>query len=338
MNLNNNIIKPLEYTGYSLKILDQRLLPSQEIYLEFTEADEIIKAMKAMIVRGAPAIGLAGAWACCLAAKNPELKDNENQLIEKFEEIKEARPTAVNLSKAIERMKLSLKEKGLNSLEEEAEAIFNEDQEMCQMMAVYGLTLLPNKSEYKFITHCNTGSLATAGIGTALGLIKFLAGQKKKVKVFATETRPYLQGSRLTAWELNKCQIPVTLMPDSATAYLMSKENIDAVFVGADRIVANGDTANKIGTYTLALLAREFKIPFYVVAPSTSIDLSLSSGAEIEIEQRESSELTEFNGLKIAPSGIEVFNPSFDITPGNLITAFITEKGILNIEKLKNIL
>ena len=210
MNLNNNIIKPLEYTGHSLKILDQRLLPSQEIYLEFTEADEIIKAIKAMIVRGAPAIGLAGAWACCLAAKNPELKDNENQLIEKFEKIKEARPTAVNLSKAIERMKLSLKEKGLNSLEEEAEAIFNEDQEMCQMMAVYGLTLLPNKSEYKFITHCNTGSLATAGIGTALGLIKFLAGQKKKVKVFATETRPYLQGSRLTAWELNKCQIPVT--------------------------------------------------------------------------------------------------------------------------------
>ncbi len=338
MNIPNNLIRPLEYTGYSLKILDQRLLPGQELYLEFTKADEVIKAIKDMVIRGAPAIGLAGAWACCLAAKDNNLKNDESQLIEKFEEIKQARPTAVNLSKAIERMKISLQEKGISGLEEEALAIFNEDEAMCQMMAVYGLTLLPNKSEYKFITHCNTGSLATAGIGTALGLIKFLAGQRKKVKVFATETRPYLQGSRLTAWELNKCEIPVTLMPDSAVAYLMSKENIDAVFVGADRIVANGDTANKIGTYTLALLAREFKIPFYVVAPSTSIDLSLSSGAEIEIEQRHSSELTEFNGLKIAPPNISVLNPAFDITPGNLISAFITEKGIFNIEKLKNIL
>lgn len=317
--------KPLEYTGNSLRLLDQRLLPTQEVYVECKSADSVIEAIQLMIIRGAPMIGIAGAWACCLASQ--EIKDL-SKLLEKFEQIKAARPTAVNLMKAIERMKNTLESNGISLLEAEAQKITDEDVQMCLSMASHGLTILPNKTEYSFITHCNTGSLATAGLGTALGVLKLLHQQNKKLRVYATETRPYLQGARLTAWELNKCGIPVTLMPDSAAAFLMKTHKIDAVFVGADRIVANGDTANKIGTYALALAARANQIPFYVVAPSTSIDLSLESGKQIEIEQRAKQELIEFNGKLIAPESIDCFNPGFDITPGELITAFITEHGV----------
>lgn len=330
----NNIIKPLEYTGHSLKVLDQTLLPNQEIYHEYRSYEEVIEAIQKMIVRGAPAIGLAGAWACCLAAKQI---NNTPDLLKAFDIISLARPTAVNLTKAINRLKnTSL---NLLELEQQAQRIFEEDFAMCQQMASFGLTILPNKSEYKFLTHCNTGSLATAGLGTALGIFKLLSIQnKKRLMVYACETRPYLQGARLTAWELNKLNIPVTLLPDSAAAHLLKTEKIDAVFVGADRIVANGDTANKIGTYALALAAAIHKIPFYVVAPSTSIDLSLESGEQIQIEQRPKEELIYFKDIQIAPNQIEVFNPGFDITPNNLIAAFITEKGICSPNKLKDFL
>jgi methylthioribose-1-phosphate isomerase len=260
-----------------------------------------------------------------LASK--EIKD-QSQLLAKFQQIKSARPTAVNLMKAVDRMQNALENSGVSSLEAEAQKIADEDSQMCLSMASHGLTILPNKTEYAFITHCNTGSLATAGLGTALGIFKLLHQQNKRIRVYATETRPYLQGARLTAWELNKCGIPITLMPDSAAAFLMKTKKIDAVFVGADRIVANGDTANKVGTYALALAARANQIPFYVVTPTTSMDLSLESGKQIEIEQRPKQELIEFNGKLIAPESIDCFNPGFDITPGELITAFITENGV----------
>ena len=329
----NNIIKPLEYTGSFLRVLDQTLLPEQEIYYEYSSYQEVILAIQKMIIRGAPSIGLAGAWACCLAGQKIK---NKTELLKAFEEIAQARPTAVNLAKAVNRLKNTCL--SLPDLELEANKMFEEDFQMCQQMASYGLTVLPNKSEYKFLTHCNTGSLATAGIGTALGIFKLLALQsKKRLMVYACETRPYLQGARLTAWELHKLNIPVTLLPDSAAAHLLKTEKIDAVFVGADRIVANGDTANKIGTYSLALAALVHKTPFYIVAPSTSIDLSLATGEEIEIEQRPKEELIYFQGKQIAPSQINCFNPAFDITPHNLITAFITEKGICSPEKLKNL-
>jgi methylthioribose-1-phosphate isomerase len=324
--------KPLEYTGYSLKLLDQRALPNDEIYVECKTTTEIIDAIKLMIVRGAPAIGCAGAWACCIAAKETK---NTEELLQKFQEIENARPTAVNLAKAVQRQRQVLQNKGINFLEEEAQAIFAEDELMCSQMAAYGLTVLPNKTEYNIVTHCNTGSLATAGLGTALGIIKLLAQQNRKVTVYASETRPYLQGARLTAWELQKCGIDVVVMPDSAGAYLMKSKKIDAVFVGADRIVANGDTANKIGTYSHALAAKAHNVPFYVVAPNTSIDLSLATGEEIEIEQRLADELIVFNGIRIAPAQVQTFNPGFDVTPGNLITAFITEKGVFTPDKLK---
>lgn len=325
-------INPLIYTGNSLQVLDQRLLPNEEIYIECKSTDEVIKAIKDMLVRGAPAISFAGAWACCLAAK---ITQNKEELLKQFDEIEQARPTAVNLSKAISRMKNCLTQKGIEHLEAEAEALYKEDAEICTMMTTHGLTILPNKSEFTILTHCNTGSLATAGIGTALGVIKFLAKQNKKVNVYATETRPYLQGARLTAWELQKCNIPVTVLPDSAVPHLMATTRIDAVFVGADRVVANGDTANKIGTYMIALAAQQHNVPFYIVAPSTTFDLSLQSGQDIEIEQRSSKELSEFNNKQICPKDIEFFNPAFDITPANLISGYITEKGVLNVSKFQ---
>lgn len=324
-------LKPLSFTGDSLIILDQRLLPSEESYLECRTYKDVINAIKDMAVRGAPCIGFAGAWACCLAAKESE---DSNKLLSLFDSIIEARPTAVNLPKAVDRMKACLLQKGIASLHEEANAIYQEDLKMCELMSSHGLTVLPNKSEFTIITHCNTGSLATAGDGTALGVIKLLAKHKKKIKIFATETRPYLQGARLTAWELQKAQIPFALMPDSAASFLMKTNKIDAIFVGADRIVKNGDTANKIGTYMLALAAKEHSVPFYVVAPSTSFDLSLENGDKIKIEMRAPNELTELKGQKIAPERIEVYNPGFDVTPGKLITAFITEKGVISVEKL----
>ncbi|MDJ0624868.1 MAG: S-methyl-5-thioribose-1-phosphate isomerase [Candidatus Caenarcaniphilales bacterium] len=325
-------IYPLKYTGNSLKVLDQRKLPAEEIYVECSTYNEVIQAIQNMLVRGAPAIGFAGAWACCLAVK---AVDDKRDLLRIFHEIELARPTAVNLSKAIRRMEKCLIEKGAGSLENEAEAIYKEDIEMCNIMASHGLTVLPNKSEFTLLTHCNTGSLATAGIGTALGVIKFLVQQNKKVHVYATETRPYLQGARLTAWELQKCGIQVSVLPDSAVTYLMKTAKIDAVYVGADRIVSNGDTANKVGTYMIALAAQREKVPFYVVAPSTSFDLNLQSGEEIEIEQRSSKELSEFNNKQICPSGIDFYNPAFDITPSELISGYITEKGVLNVSKFK---
>ncbi|MDX1919332.1 MAG: S-methyl-5-thioribose-1-phosphate isomerase [Candidatus Caenarcaniphilales bacterium] len=324
-------LKPLSFTGDSLIVLDQRLLPAEESYLECKNYKEVINAIKDMAVRGAPCIGFAGAWACCLATKESE---DPNKLLVLFDSVNEARPTAVNLSKAVDRMKECLKQKGVASLVKEANAIYQEDLKMCKLMSSYGLTVLPNKSEFSIITHCNTGSLATAGEGTALGVIKLLARHKKKVRIYATETRPYLQGARLTAWELQRAEVAVSLMPDSAASFLMKTTKIDAIFVGADRVVKNGDTANKIGTYMLALAAKEHGVPFYVVAPSTSFDLSLETGDEIKIEMRAPDEVTELKGNKIAPSGIDVYNPSFDITPGKLITAFITEKGVIAVEKL----
>jgi methylthioribose-1-phosphate isomerase len=331
----DNPIKPLNYRGSSLVILDQRKLPHEEVYLECFVYEDVIKAIQDMVVRGAPAIGFAGAWACCLASKQIQEKEH---LLKIFQEIEEARPTAVNLSKAIKRMTTILKMKGIGFLEEEAQKIYDEDFEMCQLMASFGLTILPNKSNYTFLTHCNTGSLATAGLGTALGVIKLIHQRGKKVHVYATETRPYLQGARLTVWELQKNDIPVTLIPDSAAAHLLKEKNIDAVFVGADRIAANGDTANKIGTYSLALAAKTHQVPFYVVAPSTSFDLLIESGEEITIEERDPLEVSQIQGVQIAPINTQCYNPSFDVTPHELISAFISEKGVTTAEKIKSLL
>ncbi|HEY9886668.1 MAG TPA: S-methyl-5-thioribose-1-phosphate isomerase [Vampirovibrionales bacterium] len=338
------MIKPLLFckednNNEYLKVLDQRLLPTKEKYLICKDYKEIIDAIAGMALRGAPLIGIAGAWACYFADK--EIK-KEEALIKAFNEIVEARPTAVNLKTCVERMHQVYieeinKENTSLALLEEAKQIAKEDQDMCNEMAVHGVKALKEyysttKKSFKLLTHCNTGALATGGIGTALGVITKLA-EKETVEVYATETRPYLQGARLTCWELAKNNIHTTLLPDSAVPYLMKNKQIDAVFVGADRIVKNGDTANKIGTYMLALAAKENNLPFYVVAPSTSFDNETNSGADIVIEERSPEELKVINGKQMAPEEVHTFNPAFDITPNNLITAFITEKGCFSNAK-----
>jgi len=328
-------VKAIEWLGDSVRILDQTRLPHQEVYLELGDYQSLASAIVELKIRGAPAIGVAGSYGIALGALKIEAKSRD-EFLEGFQgivsTIAATRPTARNLFRAIERMqKVAAASKDVEqtkkALVEEAIKIHAEEAEATERLSQLGAGLI--QDGFTIMTHCNTGPLATAGYGTALGVIIKAKEQGKKIKVLATETRPLLQGARLTTWELKQADVPFTLITDSMAGYFMSREKVDCVIVGADRIAANGDTANKIGTYSLAVLARENGIPFYVAAPTTTIDLSLSSGDEITIEQRSAEEVTHIQGVSIAPEGTHAQNPAFDITPHPYITAIITENGII---------
>jgi methylthioribose-1-phosphate isomerase len=318
-------------------LIDQRLLPTQHDIVRCASLDEVARAIKSLQVRGAPAIGCTAAYGMLIVAR----KSSADKLPALLAELTDAkalldsqRPTAVNLSWATERMLAKARDyrgaelAGLRAdLLDEAHAILAEDLAMCHAMGTHGAPLIPERGHV--LTHCNAGGLATAGYGTALAPIRTAFGAGRPVHVYVDETRPFLQGARLTAWELQRANIPLTLITDNMAGYFMRRGEIDCVIVGADRIVANGDVANKIGTYSLAVLARAHGIPFYVAAPSSTIDLSLSSGDQIPIEQRDPDEVTHIGPTQIAPEGVVAAHPAFDVTPHELITAIITERGVI---------
>lgn len=332
------MIKTVEWTKDGVRMLDQRLLPAQEIYLTLRSYEEVAEAIKKMVIRGAPAIGVAAAMGIALGASQSvgtSVADLEDDLLYICDEMGKTRPTAVNLFWAIERMRRTFEQNRNNhDVEEvkkilvaEALAIFEEDMAANRAIGKHGGPLIPDGATV--LTHCNAGALATAGdYGTALGVIRGARDAGKRVAVIADETRPFLQGLRLTAWELAKDEIPVTVITDNMAGHVMKSGKVDAVVVGADRIAANGDAANKIGTYMVAVLAREHNIPFYVAAPLTTLDLSLKSGEQIPIEERDAKEVTHIRDYQLAPDGIGVHNPAFDVTPNHLITAIITDKGV----------
>jgi methylthioribose-1-phosphate isomerase len=330
------MLKPVEFKDNKLVIIDQTQLPGKLVHLELHGYQDVVSAIKTMKVRGAPAIGVAAAYGIALGAQHIKTDDKAKFLgdLDKiFQAFAASRPTAVNLFRAIDRMKKASETAGggpqiKQSLIEEARAIHAEEEAATLALSRLGAGLI--EDGFTVITHCNAGALATAGYGTALGVIRAAREQGKKIEVIATETRPLLQGSCLTAWELMQDKIPVTLITDSMAGHFMSRGRVDCVIVGADRIVANGDTANKIGTYTLAVLAKENGIPFYVAAPTSTIDLSLKSGAEIPIEERNPEEVTGVKGVRLAPAGVAAANPAFDVTPHKYITAIITEREIVS--------
>ena len=325
----------MEWSGESLILVDQRKLPLEEVYVECKDFMDVAKAIKEMIVRGAPAIGATAAFGYVLGAKDSKGSSFE-EVLEKMKKVKEVlsktRPTAVNLFWALDRMEKRLIEHGKTEklyevLEEEAYKIAIEDIEMNKTIGKYGAELLRDGDTV--LTHCNAGALATVDFGTALGVIRYAVKQGKRIKVYVDETRPYQQGARLTAWELLKEGIEAILITDNMAGWVMKQGLIDAVIVGADRIAANGDVANKIGTYTLAVLANRHSVPFYVAAPSSSIDLETPNGSMIPIEERSPDEVTHCGGRRIAPEGVKVYNPAFDVTDASLVTAIITEKGVI---------
>jgi methylthioribose-1-phosphate isomerase len=333
------MIKTIEWTKDGVRMLDQRALPAQETYLMLRSYDEVAEAIRKMVIRGAPAIGVAAAMGIALGASQSvgtSVADLEDDLLYICDVMAKTRPTAVNLFWAIERMRATFQraKATTNDVEQikkilvaEALAIFEEDIAANRAIGKFGGPLIPDGATV--LTHCNAGALATAGdYGTALGVIRGARDAGKKIAVIADETRPFLQGLRLTAWELAKDDIPVTVITDNMAGHVMKSGKVDAVVVGADRIAANGDTANKIGTYMVAVLAREHNIPFYVAAPLTTLDLSLKSGEEIPIEERDEKEITHIREYQLAPDGISVHNPAFDVTPNHLIAAIITNKGV----------
>jgi len=319
------IVRPLRWEDDALVLLDQTLLPGEERWIRLTTPGEVIEAIGMLRVRGAPAIGCAGAFAIVLAAGDAD------EVRAAAPAIASARPTAVNLSWAVERMLRVLDGADpaapRDELLAEAQRIRDEDEASCRAIGRHGAALLP--AEPCVVTHCNAGSLATAGYGTALGVVYAAAEAGLPIRVFADETRPLLQGSRLTAWELARAGIDVTILVDSAAGSLLATGTIDAVVVGADRIAANGDVANKIGTYSLASLARRHGVPFYVAAPRSTIDPNCASGAEIPIEARAADEITEGFGRRTAPVSIPVYSPAFDVTPAELVDAIVTEAGLV---------
>ena len=302
-----------------LKMLDQRRLPVEEVWLELRSWQEVREAIVEMTVRGAPAIGVAAAYGMALAAASGAALDEAEK------GLASSRPTAVNLFWALQRIR-DLSSDKFETILAEAHAIEQEDLAMNLAMASLGAALIPDRA--RILTICNTGSLATAGHGTALGVIRTAFSQGKVDFVYSCETRPRQQGLRLTAWELQKEGIPFASVVEGAAASLMAQGKVDLVIAGADRIVANGDTANKIGTFTLAVLAHHFGIPFYIAAPSSTFDPTLATGAEIEIEERSGTEITEIEGVRVAPRDCPTWNPGFDVTPGELISAIISEKGV----------
>jgi methylthioribose-1-phosphate isomerase len=328
-------MKPLEWLGDKLRILDQTRLPHETIFTELLDYRQVISAIKELKVRGAPAIGVAAGYGIALGAGQIEtdsIQAFRQHLDGILQDFGDARPTAVNLFRTIERMRraaLVMDDiKGIKQvLVDKALRIHAEEKTATERLSQLGAELI--KDGFTILTHCNTGPLATAGYGTALGVIVAASRQGKKVEVMATETRPLLQGARLTTWELMQENIPVTLITDSMAGYFMSRGKVDCIIVGADRIAANGDTANKIGTYMLAVLAYENRVPFYVAAPTSTIDMSLVSGDEIIIEERNAVEVTDLGGIRVAPEGVKTVNPAFDVTPHRYIKAIVTDKGII---------
>jgi methylthioribose-1-phosphate isomerase len=342
------MLPTIEWQSDAVVMVDQRKLPGQEIYVRCKTAPEVARAITTMVIRGAPAIGVAAAMGIALGMNRSKAKGTKQFAVE-FNNVCDlmagTRPTAVNLFWAIDRMKYVFA-KGVQSgqsvdeiktrLESEATAIHDEDLASCRTMGRLGADVVPDRA--RILTHCNAGALATAGYGTALGVIRAAAEQGKVAQVFADETRPFLQGARLTAWELVRDHIPTTVITESMAGPLMRQGDIDLVVVGADRIAANGDFANKVGTYTVAMMAQAHGVPFYVAAPLSTIDLATPDGAGIPIEQRNAREVTHIASIRLTPEGASVWNPAFDVTPGRLVSGFITEKGIARpdyIESLK---
>jgi methylthioribose-1-phosphate isomerase len=329
------MIRTIEWTDKGIEMIDQRVLPTQEIYHTYRTAAEVAEAIKTMVVRGAPAIGVAAAMGIAIGVQNLSSSQSlEEDFSRICDTIEHTRPTARNLFWAIERMRRAFranKAHGLAELKQalktEALKVHAEDIQINKKMGQFGQELLGQNATV--LTHCNAGALCAAGYGTALGVIRAANERGKHIRVFADETRPFLQGARLTAWEMVKEGIPCTLITDNMAGHFMKSGRIDAVIVGADRIASNGDTANKIGTYSVALLAREHDIPFYVAAPLSTFDLSLDTGEEIPIEERSPAEVAEIAGHRIAPEGVEIVNPAFDVTPARLISAIVTEAGVL---------
>lgn len=330
------MIQTLEWTDQGVRFIDQTKLPTEETYVNCTTYQQVADVIRNMVVRGAPAIGVSAAMGIALGVKNSKA-ENVGDLKRDFDQtcdvIGKTRPTAVNLFWAIKRMQQKFEtvrvrpvEQIRKALIEEAQRMHAEDIAINQAMGQHGAALMPASGGV--LTHCNAGALATAGYGTALGVIRAAVEAGKKIQVYADETRPFLQGARLTAWELVKDGIPTTVISDNMSGAMMRQGKIGAVIVGADRIAANGDVANKIGTYTVAVLAKEHSIPFYVAAPISTVDLETPDGSKIPIEQRSAAEVTHFAGKLVTPEGISVENPAFDVTPAKYVTAIVTERGI----------
>jgi methylthioribose-1-phosphate isomerase len=327
----------LEWRDNSLRFIDQTKLPQEEVYIETSDYRVVGEAIRRLQIRGAPAIGVAAAYAVVLAISNSpagSVKELSDEMYTAINELAQTRPTAVNLFTALGRMRRVFEQSSRADVKTlrrhllmEAKQIHEEDIEACRRIGEFGAAMLPNG--VSILTHCNTGALATTGTGTAQSVITTAAKQGKVTRVFVDETRPLLQGARLTAWELLREGVDVTLITDSTAGFLMQKREVDVVIVGADRIAANGDTANKVGTYTLAVLAERHGIPFYVAAPTTTFDMQARSGRNIPIEERDPTDVTHINGMRIAAEGVKVFAPAFDLTPGELIRAIITERGVL---------
>lgn len=336
-NNTETIIQSIEWRDDHVRILDQTYLPKREVYSDIRDVGRIWEAIKKLRIRGAPAIGIAAAYGFYLGIKDLQGSTFESFWIE-VERVagylESARPTTVNLEWAVERMKATIqahKDKPIEEIKEivlkTARTIHDEDKRVCKKIGENGVELVPGNA--KILTHCNTGSLATGQYGTALSVVFHAHEEGKKIQVWVDETRPLLQGARLTAWELMNAEIPMRLITDSTAGSLMQRGEVDLVIVGTDRVAANGDTANKIGTYPLAVVAKENSIPFYVAAPLSTIDLELNTGDQIPIEEREGDEIVSFNGSQIAPKRASTYNPAFDVTPHRYITGFITEKGIV---------
>ncbi|MFW5824828.1 MAG: S-methyl-5-thioribose-1-phosphate isomerase [Marinobacter sp.] len=329
----------IRWQGHALQLLDQRRLPSEEHWLTIEGASGVAQAIRDMAVRGAPAIGISAAYGVALAARGADRHDWHAEVGRALKELAESRPTAVNLFWALDRMSAVLgrcqsREDAIARLAEEAVAIHKEDLAANMAMADLAVAAMGLDKPCSVLTHCNTGALATGGYGTALGVVRRLHEEKLLRHVYADETRPWLQGARLTAWELTRDGIPVTLNADGAAGAIMARGDVRWVIVGADRITANGDVANKIGTYSLAVLARHHKVKFMVVAPSSTVDMSLESGRDIPIEERDGMEIRRMGGLAIAPDKAKVFNPVFDVTPASLIDMIVTEQGVVHTPEM----
>jgi len=326
----------IKWQKNKLILIDQRKLPFKHTYIECKDVKNVWKAIRNLTVRGAPLIGVTAGFGVYLGIKDSQVRSYtqfKKELDKIISYLANSRPTAINLFWVLERMKGVVEKNKNKSIKElkrmilkEAIRIMEEDRNTCERLAWWGEKLIEDKD--RILTYCNTGILATAGLGTALGAIYRAKEKGKNIEVFACETRPFLQGARLTCWELKEKKIPVTLICDNMAGVLIAQRKVDKIFVGSDRTVANGDTANKVGTYNLAILAHYHRIPFYVVAPSSSFDFKIKSGKEIPIEERPPEEMLYIGGKRIAPYGIKAYYPCFDITPGKLITAIITEKGI----------
>ena len=340
-------IETLRWNDDHFEMIDQRILPAEFKYISYTKATEVADGIRDMVVRGAPAIGCAAAYGVALAALNLQdsTKDEFNKgMKDAFKELAQSRPTAINLFWAIDRMRKKMNDLDVlpqeiaHILLEEAHKIKREDIEINRAMGENGAKLLNDGA--RVLTHCNAGALATAGHGTALGVIRSAVEAGKNISVIADETRPFLQGARLTAWEMVQENIPVTLISDNMSGYLMSNGEIDVIVVGTDRVAGNGDVANKIGTYMVAVLAKRHNIPFYVACPLSTIDRSIASGKDIPIEERPADEITGYRDCQWAAKGVDVRNPAFDVTPVELVTGLITENGVIlnpNKNKIENL-